>query len=80
MRECSTTDNLMDSSLTNDPYYPRPGSESWESFCLGYLYEAAHNALDLVLVQQVLRSISVLQQEDLLPLIQRDRNSTAASL
>lgn len=45
---------LVQSFYINDPYYPRPGSDHWEPFGLGYLHGAGK---DLEEAEQVLKLI-----------------------
>jgi hypothetical protein len=39
-------DDLVSAHLTNDPYYPRPGSELWNAFVAGYVATSSNAPAD----------------------------------
>ncbi|GAQ78122.1 hypothetical protein KFL_000080260 [Klebsormidium nitens] len=54
LRTWKSAQDLVDSFLANDPYYPRPGHEYWDDFRTGYLLEAANGEKDTEIAEEVL--------------------------
>lgn len=54
LRTWNSPQELVDSFLANDPYYPRPGQEYWDNFRRGYLLEVADVEKDRATAEEVL--------------------------